>query len=239
MESAKDNRWKEATPCHTLTIMAFVSMTRPKAQAHLSLNALGCEGQHVDGSATKPFQQGIEKSRTSKVINMDVIFREAQDADIKNIAALGTLVWLHTYTTNGIKEPFWDYVCEEFSAERVAATIAKETVVVAILDEHLVGYGVLKLNSHCPDHALYRAEIDHLYIHPSLTSKGFGQSICCKLFESSIAHGFTKVWLTVFHENERALAFYRKNGWMELGHTFFCLYEERHKNIIMGIDLEQ
>jgi ribosomal protein S18 acetylase RimI-like enzyme len=48
-----------------------------------------------------------------------------------------------------------------------------------------------------------------------------------------------KVWLTVFHENERALAFYRKHGWIELGYTFFCLYEERHKNIILGIDLEQ
>ena len=108
---------------------------------------------------------------------MDVIFREATDADIKNIAALGTLVWLHTYTTEGIREPFLDFVREAFSEERMAATIVNETVVVAIVDSHLVGYGILKLNSRCPDHDAYQGEIDQLYIHPNFTGRGFGPSI--------------------------------------------------------------
>ena len=168
---------------------------------------------------------------------MDVIFREALETDIKNIAALGALVWLHTYTTEGIREPFWDYIREEFSEHQIAATLSNETMVVAIVNEHLVGSGILKLNSLCPESDSYRAEIDHLYIHPNFTGRGLGYALCRKLFEKARTHGITKLWLTVFHENERALAFYRKSGWTELGHTFFRLEEERHKNIILGIDL--
>jgi ribosomal protein S18 acetylase RimI-like enzyme len=54
------------------------------------------------------------------------------------------------------------------------------------------------------------------------------------VFESARAHGARSVWLCVWQENPRAIAFYGKQGFITVGSQIFILGTDRQLDWVMA-----
>ena len=164
--------------------------------------------------------------------------RLASAEDAPSIAAIGQCVWLDTYATEGVRPAMASYVAEVFSTSHMAKTLETRVVYVLEIDHHLVGYGVIADSGAIESQDRHsvaereriengRIEIETLYLLPKYQSKGLGK----RLLEY-ILQRYKGVWLTCWEHNTRAIAFYRKNGFIESGESYFELEGERHRNLL-------
>jgi len=69
-----------------------------------------------------------------------------------------------------------------------------------------------------PDDAT-RGHVFSLYVDPGAEGAGVGRALLARAAEELAARGFRSATLWVFAANERALRFYRANGWEPTGET--------------------
>ncbi|MDK1286296.1 GNAT family N-acetyltransferase [Pseudoalteromonas umbrosa] len=166
------------------------------------------------------------------------MYREATLKDSANIAALSAQVWLHNYALDGVNDAISAYVLSEFTAENIANKI-KDNSYQYILCENasnLTGLVSLDYSATCPVTSKPSPELDRLYIQEPFTGKGLGRKLLDAAINTCKNAGHSKLWLTVFHKNERALAFYKRHNFKVIGETYFVLNNERHLNYVLSID---
>jgi diamine N-acetyltransferase len=168
--------------------------------------------------------------------NMEI--RTATTEDAGNLAILKQQVWIATYATEGIRKEFSDYVISAFTVEKVSAalTAPSRKTWVAVNGIHLVGCIEIDFYPH-QDSLPATPEITVLYVLERFCGTGIGRSLLNCAISELKAKGFPCTWLTVYHENERALRFYLKHGFYESGETFFHMEGNRYKNILLKLDL--
>ncbi|QEL57399.1 GNAT family N-acetyltransferase [Chromobacterium paludis] len=168
---------------------------------------------------------------------MKVATRSARADDAACLAALSIQVWLNTYLIGGgIRRGIADYVLSEFSPETFEALIADPARHLLLMEEdgHLLGYAQMKLDSACQGCDFPTMEVERLYLLESHTGQGLGR----RLMEASrqwaqAQSGQPRLWLTVWHGNARAIAFYRRVGMLVHGETYFELEGAKHLNYVM------
>jgi len=159
--------------------------------------------------------------------------RQGVPADTACLAALAIQVWLHTYATDGIRSAIARYVLSEFTTEKFAGILAdtESQLLVAEMNQHLVGYALVKFGAVCPTSSLSNVELATLYVQEHFTRSGLGSALLarCQNLARERA-GSARLWLTVNARNERAIAFYRKHRFEQAGTTLFELGGEKHQN---------
>jgi len=66
-------------------------------------------------------------------------------------------------------------------------------------------------------------ELEKIYVLPDFYGTGAGDELMNKAIEQTQMHGFNKLFLGVWQKNLRAIAFYRKHGFIEIGTRTFQL----------------
>ena len=64
--------------------------------------------------------------------------------------------------------------------------------------------------------------------------KGVAQRLMNECLTSARDMGARYIWLGVWERNPRAIAFYRKAGFQEIGEQYFQLGSDRQRDIVMG-----
>lgn len=166
---------------------------------------------------------------------MNLMIRAATVADASNLAALSIQVWLHTYAKSGLRNALSDYVLAEYTPEKIAERLGDENQVFIVYEQnaHLVGYLRLLFDSSCPTDPSSRAEIATLYVQEHFLRRGIGSKLLEYTFDFCSKHGINGVWLSVNHENARAISFYEKHQFQRNGSIFFHLEDEQHENFIL------
>ncbi len=168
-------------------------------------------------------------------MSAEAVIREGAPSDAERLAVLATQVWLHTYATDGIDTAIARYVLSELSVDKFGSLLTRKdvTVLVAGIDENIVGYAVVNVDAKCPS-ASCQVEVVSLYVQEHFARKGIGSSL---LIESRrVAHrcvGSTTIWLKVYARNFPAIAFYRKHGLVKTGTAYFELGGEKHENHVL------
>ncbi|MBK9248556.1 MAG: GNAT family N-acetyltransferase [Ignavibacteria bacterium] len=161
--------------------------------------------------------------------------RKATLKDAKNLAVLLQQVWIATYATVGIREEFSDYVLSAFTPDKVLQTLQNKStyMYVAVKEHHIIGCVEINVQNEPPIEGFNGAEISVLYLLECFTRQGIGSALLNHAVSECIAMGYDCVWLTVFHENERALRFYHTHHFLERGNTFFEMNGNRYENRIL------
>ncbi|PLP41766.1 GNAT family N-acetyltransferase, partial [Klebsiella variicola] len=81
--------------------------------------------------------------------------------------------------------------------------------------------------------SIHAGEILCLYIDEPYHGKGFAQALIHKCFAEFAAQGSDIVWLGVWEHNPRAISFYRKLGFTEVGEHIFQVGTDPQRDIIM------
>jgi ribosomal protein S18 acetylase RimI-like enzyme len=80
-------------------------------------------------------------------------------------------------------------------------------------------------------------EIQRLYVAANWHGKGVAQALMAACMEALKARGSGVVWLGVWERNPRAMAFYRKLGFVECGDHVFPVGDDPQRDIVMSRSL--
>ena len=167
-------------------------------------------------------------------------FRPAMTADLPSLRALATQVFLDTYASDGIRPSLAREAEQQFSIAALQAELDRADRRIVLVEQagHLIAFAQL---SQGVGHALVgdapATELARLYVQPPFQRRGVGRLLLSRAEALARAGGSATLWLTAWLGNARALAFYRSQGYRELGSTIYAFEGEQYENRLFAKSL--
>ena len=129
------------------------------------------------------------------------------------------------------------YLTAAFSVEQQAEELADAAsrFLIAEIDGVAVGYSKLKVG-HQPPQGIVEAhvvELERIYVAQDWLGAGVGNVLMQASLDEARQWGYGTVWLGVWERNPRAIAFYRKWGFVEFGSHIFMVGDDRQTDLLM------
>ena len=163
--------------------------------------------------------------------------RAAVEGDALCIGVLGLQVFLDTYATDGIRPAIAREVLAQFDTDVVRTLLAAPATrcIVAERRGHLIGFAQWTLGVADPNVASDRpSKLDRLYVQEPFVGGGVGTALLQQAEVVAADEGSDTLWLTTWVGNARALAFYPKRGYVDVGTTFYVFENDRHENRVFA-----
>lgn len=169
-----------------------------------------------------------------------ISLRLATADDALCLGVLAMQVFLDTYAPDGIRPAIAREVLGSYMPETYCRLLDQPatTILVAERQGHLLGFAQLTLGTAHPlVQAAAPAELDRLYVQEPFTGQGLGRRLLHAAEQAAAARGAALLWLTPWVHNHRALHFYAREGYADLGPTWFEFEGERHENRVLVMPL--
>lgn len=101
-------------------------------------------------------------------------------------------------------------------------------------DQKILGYLKLNWGDAQNEPILNALEIERIYVYAVHHRKGLGQIMMEKANEMASSLNKNKIWLGVWEENHKAIAFYEKNGFTTFGKHEFLLGTDLQYDVLMS-----
>ena len=139
------------------------------------------------------------------------------------------------------KENMDKYLSESLSSSQLLKELNNENsqFYFASLSNNILGY--LKVNFGTAQTELEdinALEIERIYVLKEFHGKQIGQLLYQKAIEIAKERDLNYVWLGVWENNQRAIRFYLKNGFVEFNRHLFKLGDEEQLDIMMKLNLK-
>ena len=172
---------------------------------------------------------------------MKVHVRPAGPEDAPWLAELAERTFRETYTAHNTPENMDAYVAGHFGADRQAAELRDPamTTLVAEVGGTPAGYTQL-LRSQPPPSVIGSVPLEVLrfYVDRAWHGQGVAQTLMAHAVVTARAAGASTLWLGVWERNERAIAFYRKCGFRDVGTQTFVLGNDHQRDYVLVRDLD-
>jgi ribosomal protein S18 acetylase RimI-like enzyme len=160
----------------------------------------------------------------------------AEARDARPLAALAEQTFRATFEAMNTPENMTLH-CEAHYSEALQGKEIRTPALDTLVAEHggaLVGFAQLRWGpSPASLGARQPAEIQRLYVAREWHGRGVAQELMAAAIGLAEARGADQVWLGVWERNPRALAFYRKCGFAEVGAQTFLLGTDPQRDIVM------
>lgn len=168
---------------------------------------------------------------------MSVVIRPAGVPDAAWLAELAERTFRETYASHNTPDNMERYVAEHFGPALQAAELADAgyLTLVAEVDGRAAGYAQLGRGPapECvagPD----PMEIIRFYVDRPWHGQGLAQALMRAAATHAGAAGARTLWLGVWERNPRAIAFYRKCGFVEVGTHTFVLGTDHQRDLVLA-----
>lgn len=172
---------------------------------------------------------------------MSVVVRPAGTADAAWLAALAERTFRETYSAENTAENMERYVREHFGPARQEAELRdpRMSTLVAEVDGRAAGYAQLTQSEPPPSVTTPAPlEVVRFYVDRPWHGQGVAQTLMAAAVETARAAGARTLWLGVWERNERAIAFYRKSGFADVGTQTFVLGTDRQRDFVLAQTLD-
>lgn len=161
--------------------------------------------------------------------------------DIESLQIISRDTFAQTFTEHNNPEDMEVYLNTSFAKEKLLGELNNPNAefYFAKDGEKVVGY--LKVNTGEAQTEQKDAdafEIERIYVDAAFLGKKVGQLLFNKAIEIANAKKAAYVWLGVWEENHRALAFYKKNGFVPFDKHIFKLGNDEQTDIMMKLALK-
>jgi GNAT superfamily N-acetyltransferase len=163
--------------------------------------------------------------------------RHASTADNILLSALGAETFYDSFAAENTPENMAAYLAASFSPEKQARELVDPASRFLILEAHgqPAGYARLRLGpAPAAVVALRPIEIVRFYARRAWIGKGIGARLMQACLQTAEVEHCDVVWLDVWEHNPRAIAFYRKWGFVEVGWQVFQLGDEVQNDLLMS-----
>lgn len=166
-------------------------------------------------------------------------YRDATPADGPALDAMAVEVWMQTFGHSASEADIATYLGEAYGPDgKLIADLNSGAARFRIaLDEgRIVGY--VKINPPwLPDADPTAIQLSQIYVNYDQHGSGVGRVLLDWAIATARNEGATALLLTVWEENHRAFAFYKKHGFEHIGDYAFPVGEQIDTDHIMRLAL--
>ena len=166
-------------------------------------------------------------------------YRDATPADGDALDAMAQAIWIETFAHGVSAEDAATYLAEAYGPNgKLLADLSSGAARfhLALVDGRVVGYA--KVNPPwLPDAEPSALQLSQIYVSSDQHGAGVGRALLDWAIATARAEGATALLLTVWEENRRAAAFYRKNGFEHVGDYAFAVGTQIDTDHIMRLTL--
>lgn len=173
-------------------------------------------------------------------MNEGISVRTCTLKDIDVLVALSIKTFRDTFDEFNSPENMIRYINTTFTKKIIDHEMKEPGTVffLAVDDHRAAGYAKVR-TSHPPEGvgSVSTLEIERLYVHREYVGKRVGHLLMQTCLTYARKREVDSVWLGVWEHNERAIAFYQKNGFEKFGQHTFMLGEDAQTDWLMKKDL--
>jgi ribosomal protein S18 acetylase RimI-like enzyme len=166
-----------------------------------------------------------------------VTTRRATPADAALLASLAATTFSDTFGADNTADDMSLYMAASFgeSIQRDELLDQRHTIFFAERGDAVAGYVMLR-DGPAPDVVgeADAIEIARLYATKAFLGEGIGATLMQRCLDEAEARGRSTIWLGVWEHNARAIAFYRRWGFADVGATTFMLGHDRQTDRVMA-----
>lgn len=163
--------------------------------------------------------------------------RPGQQSDALTVAALSVQVFLDTYATDGVRPDLAREAFREYSEQAFLGRLAdpNRRFILAEGQQALVGFAEVHSGPReAPVPDLHGVELVRLYVQPQAQRSGVGTALLDAAEKLALSARAPALWLTVWEGNRRALAFYARSGYADMGATVHAFEGREYANRVVA-----
>ena len=171
----------------------------------------------------------------------EAAIRAATVEDASRLAELAARTFYESFVDDTPPDDMRAYIQEAFGVAQQAAELRDpgSLYLLAEADGEPVGYALLA--SYAPPDCVRGAAplvLSRLYARADWIGGGVGPRLLAEVVAAARWRGARTLWLTVWEHNERAKAFYRKHGFVDVGQVPFVIGTDAQTDRVYVLDLE-
>ena len=171
---------------------------------------------------------------------MATVLRKCKTEDFETLRELSIRTYYETFAHLNTAEDMAAYLEDAFNVERLMKEFNDPNSSFYFLysDECLAGY--FKLNeapSQTDINDAESLEIERIYVSSEFQGAGLGRYLMEQAITIANERNKKYAWLGVWEKNEKAIRFYKKNGFYEIGTHKFVMGEDVQTDYVMRKDL--
>jgi len=164
--------------------------------------------------------------------------KSAKEADTAILALLGRVTWAESHGHYiDDKNNLLKYLNKNFSVAKTKQDINNPTNLFYIIyvDDLPVGYAKLVVNAINESIASQNnCRLERIFIQNEFIPLKIGQQLLSYAEERAKALKFDTMWLSVYIKNNRAIRFYEKNEFINVGELNFIVNGKSYENIVFS-----
>lgn len=167
--------------------------------------------------------------------------RKADSHDAKALARVAESTFRATFAATNSAADMASHCRNSFGEELQRSEILDPAMVNLLCEQdgELIGFAQLRWGQPPACVKVQQAgEIQRLYVIASAHGKGVAQALMSACIEELKQRNSGAVWLGVWEKNPRAIAFYKKVGFVEVGEHIFRLGDDPQRDVIMFLPIE-
>lgn len=167
--------------------------------------------------------------------------RYGTTADAKMLSELGAKTFYDTFAEDNTPENMAMHLKNSFAPEIQFAELSDPNNVFLIIenDGQPSGYAQLILNSNEEFiTGTNPLEVRRIYATQENIGKGIGKALMQAAIHEAQQRGCDSVWLGVWEKNPRAIQFYKKWGFKEVGSHIFTVGDDPQRDFVMELELK-
>lgn len=161
--------------------------------------------------------------------------------DAKALLEIGINTFRDTFASHNTPEDMAMYLAKTFTLEQLTNDLNDPACIftMAYHGQQLVGYAKLR-EGKLPKglQETNAIEIERIYSLLSYLGKDVGKTLMQECLDIARQRGFDTVWLGVWEQNPRAIAFYEKWGFTKFGAHPFLLGNDLQTDLLMKKNLD-
>jgi ribosomal protein S18 acetylase RimI-like enzyme len=167
-------------------------------------------------------------------------YKQCTQDDIHMLCIFSYRTFKDSFSTMNTPANLKAYLDKSFNIDKLRRELSNQDSLFFFLyaDGELAGY--LKLNEALAQsdvHDEQALEIERFYVAKEFQGQGMGRELMSKAIEVAKERNKTYVWLGVWEHNEKALRFYKNNGFAPVGTHSFFLGDEEQRDLILRKNL--
>ncbi|MCW3464556.1 GNAT family N-acetyltransferase [Chitinophaga nivalis] len=165
-----------------------------------------------------------------------ITFKALTTADVTALQVLATQTFEETFRQHNTPEDMQDYLDRAFTTAKLQQELANPDSRFWFVLEEGNPAGYLKVNFNTAQTELKEAtgmEVERIYVAAAWLGKGVGQLLLDKAIQAGAEQGCAYSWLGVWENNQRAMRFYEKNGFVPFDEHYFTLGTSVQRDVMM------
>ena len=169
---------------------------------------------------------------------MNIEIKKVDPSEIDKLRDVSVQTFVETFSEQNSASDMQMYLDNSLSLKQLSKELSDENseFYFAIYENEIIGY--LKVNHGDAQTELKEEsslEIERIYVLKEFHGKAVGQLLYERALKIANQREVDYVWLGVWEKNPRAIAFYKKNGFIEFDKHIFRLGEDDQIDIMMRL----